>query len=196
MYIITYSHSNNPAWSRQGLTGWSSGGTFAAMTSPLDVTRIHEEIKQKAPFRSRSQEAMIAIARTASLIERRTSKVLAPFGVSTAQYNVLRILRGAGPEGLPTLAIRERLIDPAAAITRLVDKLDTAGLLERERTEADRRQVTCRITREGLELLERTDPIIDKLDDMLRSVLSAEELEHFNRQLDRMRAGLRAGGCG
>jgi DNA-binding MarR family transcriptional regulator len=165
------------------------------MDSPERITRIHEEIKQTRPFRSRSQEAMIAIARAASMVERQTARVLSPFGVSTAQYNVLRILRGAGPAGLPTLAIRDRLIDPAAAITRLVDKLDRAGLIVRERTETDRRQVTCRITKAGLELLVRIDPVVDALDDMLLSRLQEDELEAFNRQLDRIRAGLRAGGC-
>lgn len=166
------------------------------MTTPDRVTRIHEEIRQTRPFGRPSQEAAVAIARTASMLERQTARVLAPFGISTAQYNVLRILRGAGETGLPTLGIRERLIDPAAAITRLVDKLDRAGLIARQRTDTDRRQVTCWITPAGLDLLAQADPGVDQLGRLLESALDGPELEAFNRLLDRMRAGLRAGGCG
>lgn len=178
------------------MTGWGGGGTLPPMSTPLDVTRIHTEIKQGQPFRSAAQEAMVAIARTASMVERQSSRVLGRFGLSTAQYNVLRILRGAGTAGLPTLAIRERLIDPAAAITRLVDKLDRAGLLERERTSTDRRQVTCRITPAGLDLLTQVDPEVERLASALADALGVEELTDFNRKLDRFRAGLRVGGCG
>lgn len=164
------------------------------MTPPTTPTgtppRIHEEIQQRKPFRSLSQEALIGLARTASVIERTTAAVLTPHGLSTAQYNVLRILRGSGPAGLPTLAIRERLIDPCAAITRLVDKLEQAGFLTRERTSEDRRQVTCRITGAGLELLAVLDPMVDGIDDRLGEQLSEPELEQFNRVLDRIRQAL------
>jgi DNA-binding MarR family transcriptional regulator len=161
----------------------------------LDTTLL-DELKQSRPFDSQTQAALLGVARTASVIERTTAKLLAPFGLSTAQYNVLRILRGAGTTGLPTLSIRERLIDPAAAITRLVDKLDRAGLLTRERDPADRRQVTCWISPAGLDLLARIDPLLAEVYRAIDETAFAAELPAFNRALDQLRRLVRAGGGG
>lgn len=146
-----------------------------------------EEIQQSRPFRSLSQEAFIGIARTASVLNRLTASILESEGISVAQYNVLRILRGAGEEGLPTLSIRDRMIDPAAAITRLVDKLESAGLIARERAACDRRQVLCRITQSGSAMLARLDPIVEATDDLLNSALSEVELRNLNLTLAKVR---------
>ena len=91
--------------------------------------------------------------RTAAVARRPLVKVVEAVGLSLAQYNVLRILRGAGAAGLPTLAIRERMVEDAAGITRLIDKLEAAGHVTRERATPDRRLVLCRITKDGLDLL-------------------------------------------
>lgn len=146
-----------------------------------------EELQQSRPFRSPGQEAIVGIARTASVLNRMTAAILDPEGISVAQYNVLRILRGAGAEGLPTLSIRDRMIDPAAAITRLVDKLETAGLISRERASCDRRQVRCRITPGGTALLARLDPAMEATDDLLATELSDDELKILNRLLAKIR---------
>lgn len=130
----------------------------------------------------------MGVSRTASVVQRATGQILTPHGISVAQYNVLRILRGAEPTGLPTLTIRERLIDPAAAITRLTEKLMRAGLIARERTASDRRQVNCRITASGLALLELLDPAIAGLDAAFEAALSAEEIVTYNGMMDRVRA--------
>ena len=115
---------------------------------------IQTEIAQRRPFHSVKAEVAVSILRTAALIERHFAQVVARTGVTIQQYNVLRILRGAGDEGLPTLVIRDRMIHEAPGITRLLDKLEKAGLARRERTSPDRRQVFCYITPQGLEVLD------------------------------------------
>src|SRR5512146_1597978 len=109
---------------------------------------VQSEIRQTRPFRSKKQEATIALLRTASVIGRALGRVVEPWGLSLAQYNALRIIRGAGAEGIATLAIRERMIEEGTTITRLLDKLEEAGLIRRERSVPDRRQVMCYVTPE------------------------------------------------
>ena len=161
------------------------------MTTRLSTGKVSllEELGQRRPFRSLAQEAIIGIARTASVLNRQAASVLEPEGISVAQFNVLRILRGAGADGLPTLSIRDRMVDPAAAITRLVDKLEEAGLITRERVSCDRRQVVCRITAKGLELLSRVDPLMSATEDRLSDRLTSEEMETLNDLLTKVRQG-------
>jgi DNA-binding MarR family transcriptional regulator len=117
---------------------------------------------------------------------------VAPAGLSLAQYNVLRILRGAGAAGLPTLAIRDRLIEEAPAITRLIDKLERSGLVRRERSTPDRRQVICHATPKALALLEKLDDPVDAADAAATAMLTARERRELVRLLDAIRAGHRA----
>ena len=81
----------------------------------------------------------MALLRTASVVRRAVERVVEPSGLSLAQYNALRIVRGAGAGGIPTLAIRERMLEEGTTITRLLDKLEDAGLVRRERSFPDRR---------------------------------------------------------
>lgn len=127
---------------------------------PRRPTSIQEELKQTRPFGSVAEEAAVALLRTAALLKRDIAQRVEPYGISVAQYNVLRILRGAGSEGLPTLAVRDRLIEEAPGITRLIDKLETAGHVARDRTGRDRRTVRCRITDRGLALLAEIDALL------------------------------------
>ncbi|MBL8979822.1 MAG: MarR family transcriptional regulator [Gemmatimonadetes bacterium] len=152
------------------------------------ASRIQQEIKQTRPFRSTAQEAGIALLRTTDLVRRRMSAVLEAEDVTVQQYNVLRILRGAGTEGLPTLEIAERMIEQAPGITRLLDRLEAKGLVSRERCPTDRRQVTCRIAKPGLTLLAALDPIVDALDDSMLGNLTRTELKQLIHLLDRIRA--------
>jgi DNA-binding MarR family transcriptional regulator len=115
-----------------------------------------------------------------------------PAGVTLQQYNVLRILRGAGPEGLPTLEIAERMIEQAPGITRLLDRLEAKDLVHRERCPDDRRQVTCRINEDGLALLARLDKVVNSADELLLPRLTPAEQRQLVRLLDRIRAGARA----
>src|ERR1700694_935671 len=107
---------------------------------------VQEEIRQTRPFSSPSEEGVVALARTADLMRRSLTRVIEPHGITLQQYNVLRILRGAGEEGLPTLVIGERMIEQTPGVTRLLDRLEAKGLVARCRGESDRRQVFCRLT--------------------------------------------------
>lgn len=155
-------------------------------------TSVAEEIHQTRPFQSTGHETVVTLFRTAAVIDRHFAPVMEGAGLTGAQYNVLRILRGAGADGLPTLAIRDRLVDLSPGITRLVDRLETAGLVQRDRDADDRRQVTCRITREGLALLKRLDAPIDAAERAVVTRLSAAEQRTLVRLLDLVRSGLSA----
>ncbi|HEU4630812.1 MAG TPA: MarR family transcriptional regulator [Gemmatimonadaceae bacterium] len=149
---------------------------------------VQAELAQTRPFRSLAQEATVALLRTASVIGRTYTRVLEASGLSFAQYNALRIVRGAGSGGIPTLAIRERMIEEGTTITRLLDKLEVAGLVRRERSEPDRRQVLCYVTPAGRRLLDRLDPLVDAADEAAVAALDAEQLEQLVAILDRIRA--------
>lgn len=154
----------------------------------LPVTRdILQELKQNKPFPSKAQEAAVALLRTADVLRRIIGTVVEPNGITTQQYNVLRILRGAGERGLPTLEIAERMIESAPGITRLIDRLETKKLVARERCLTDRRQVFCHITASGLSLLTSLDrPILDATNTAL-GILKKTELTSLIDLLDRTR---------
>jgi MarR family transcriptional regulator, organic hydroperoxide resistance regulator len=148
---------------------------------------VGREIGQRRPFRSQAQEATIALLRTASVVSRALERVVEPYGLSLAQYNALRIIRGAGSAGIPTLAIRERMIEEGTTITRLLDKLEGAGLVRRERTLPDRRQVICYVTAAGTRLLADLDSKVDASDEAVVAALDRDELGPFIAMLDAIR---------
>lgn len=121
------------------------------------TTHLKEEIKQNRPFVSLEQEAMLSIQRTDALLGYSIIEALKPFDITPTQYNVLRILRGAVPDGLCREDIRERLIAQVPDVTRLIDRLEQAGLVDRARDTKDRRLVNTRITDSGLALLDKLD---------------------------------------
>ncbi len=124
---------------------------------------IETELKQRKPFRTLEQQAMVSMARTAALLDRASAEVLKPHGLTPTQYNVLRILRGAEPEGLGRNEVRERLVYPVADATRLLDRLVEMGLVARTRGGEDRRVVVARITRAGLERIAPLDAVMERL---------------------------------
>ena len=141
-----------------------------------------QELGRKKKFRSTREAAVLAILRAAGLLRRALSARFESDGLTMAQYNVLRILRGA-PEGLPTLQIRRRMLEESAGITRLVDKLAAGGLIERDRPGADRRQVLCRITQKGLDQLEQSDASLADAHSELLNRLSAGQASDLVGQL-------------
>lgn len=149
---------------------------------------VQTEIQQARPFKSARQEATIALLRTASVVGRTFARVLEPWGLSFAQYNALRIIRGAGAGGIATLAIKDRMIEEGTTITRLLDKLEVAALIRRERSFPDRRQVMCFATSEGNRLLDQIDPLVDEADEEAVAILGERELEQFVVALDTLRA--------
>ena len=152
-------------------------------------TTVAEKIGQNRPFRSTGQEAVIALWRTSDVLRRFAAAVVEPHGITLQQYNVLRILRGSEPDGLPTLSIAGRMIERAPGITRMIDRLETKGLVMRERRSADRRCVHCRVTPRGLSLLERLDTAVDTADAEAMRGLADDEQRQLIRLLDAVRAG-------
>ncbi len=131
--------------------------------------RIKTEIKQTKPFSSLEVEAMINLQRTADVMTRCFAEALKEIDLSPTQYNVLRILRGAGTKGLSCCEIGERMITKDPDITRLLDRMEKRGLVRRARDTQDRRVVTTRITPEGALLAEK---MAQPLNDLTRRQLS------------------------
>ena len=121
------------------------------------TTQLRHEIGQTRPFGSIEQEAFLAIQRTSALLAHALAETIRPFGLTATQYNVLRILRGAGQPGLCRNEVRERMITQVPDVTRLLDRMEEMGVIERSREGADRRFVTTRITEEGLRILAELD---------------------------------------
>lgn len=154
-----------------------------------EPSALQREIRQTKPFSSKSQEGILGLLRTADVVRRFLGRVLEPFDVTPQQYNVLRILRGAGCEGLPTLSIGERMLEEAPGVTRLIDRLEAKGLVRRERSPQDRRQVLCWLTPTGKDLVERIDVPMDTADAAALGMLTPEDQTQLIRLLDAVRAG-------
>jgi len=125
-------------------------------------------------------------------VRRSVAAVVEPHEITPPQYNVLRILRGAGQEGLPTLEIATRMIEETPGITRLIDRLEAKELVSRHRCESDRRQVFCRITRAGLALLGRIDAPLLAVEETSLGTLSKRELTELMALLEKARESLEA----
>lgn len=149
---------------------------------------IVEDLQQTRPFATAGQEAYVSLLRTADEARRLTASVLESSGITLQQYNVLRILRGAGAEGLPTLSIGDRMIERTPGVTRLIDRMADRGWVERERCTEDRRRVWCRITEDGLALLTSLDGPVGSVDAFVGKALTDEEVRTFVGFLDRVRA--------
>lgn len=154
---------------------------------PPRKSQLQQELHQARPFTTTAHELLIGVLRTAAVARREMDKGLEGSGLSGAQYNVLRILRGAGPEGLPTLEVRERLIDAAPGVTRLVEKLTKAGLISRQGGAKDRRQVICRITPKGIAMLEKHNPLVHAAIERVGARLTGEERAQCVALLDALR---------
>src|SRR6266550_2218569 len=141
-------------------------------------SRLQVEIKQTKPFPRRSSEALLSVLRTAALLEHSVNEVLRPYGITELQYNVLRILRGAGPDGWCGRAISERLVSKVPDVSRLLDRMEGMQLLRRERDATDRRHVTARITPKGLRLLDEATPELDEFERERFGHLDGEQLQH------------------
>ena len=144
--------------------------------------------KPPETFRSREQQATLGLLRTADAVKRSLAQVIEPHGITPQQYNVLRILREAGPDGLPTLTIGERMVEQTPGVTRLVDRLERKGLAARTPCPNDRRRVFCRITKKGLELLTELDDPVNRWDAQTVSALAPADLTSLIGLLDRLRS--------
>jgi DNA-binding MarR family transcriptional regulator len=155
------------------------------------VGHLRTEIHQRQPFRSTAHEAIVALVRTADVVRRQLSALVEPHGITLQQYNVLRILRGAGSEGVPTLEVAGRMIEQTPGITRLMDRLEAKELVRRQRCPQDRRQHLCWITPKGLALLSKLDaPTLRAHEDSMKNLRTTDR-EAFIRLLDAVRAAHR-----
>lgn len=139
-------------------------------------------------FRTREQEAAVGLLRTTDAIRRHFSAIVAPHGITLQQYNVLRILRGAGKDGLPTLAIGERMVEKTPGVTRLIDRLIKKGFVTRRPCDEDRRRVYCHLTATGLKVVNSLDDPIARGDAISVAPLSPAELDKLIGLLDKIRA--------
>ena len=149
---------------------------------------LQAEIKQNKPFASLEHEAILGLMRTAALVDHATDESLRPFGVTGTQFNVLRILRGAGDSGLCGREVGERMINRVPDVPRLLERLEKAGLITRERDPNDRRHVTARITKRGLELLDEVSTATNPIEERFKN-LTKDQLRALIDALDAVRAG-------
>jgi DNA-binding MarR family transcriptional regulator len=156
------------------------------MTRPASL--LQREIRQSKPFVSLQQEAVLGLFKTADLIRRLIDGFLESYGVTPQQYNVLRILRGAGDDGIATLAIGGRMIEQTPGVTRLLSRLGKKGWVRRRRQTGDRRQVLCWITPKGRKLLAKLDRPMQERVDTAVSALRSPDLRSLIRSLDKVRA--------
>jgi DNA-binding MarR family transcriptional regulator len=154
----------------------------------MKTSALQHEIRQRRPFQSVAHEAVVALMRTADLVRRQMAALVEPHGITLQQYNVLRILRGGGDEGVPTLQISERMIEHAPGVTRLLDRLEAKGLIRRQRCERDRRQHLCWIEPKGLALLDHIDARTSGAHEDSLKGLRQKDRATFIRLLDAIRA--------
>jgi MarR family transcriptional regulator, organic hydroperoxide resistance regulator len=151
---------------------------------------LHEHEVSPSQLPTLQQQGLITLLRTADAVRRHFERVLEPFDLTVQQYNVLRILRGASPQALPTMEIAARMIEQAPGITRLLDRLDEKGFVRRVRCEEDRRQVLCSISDGGLGVLQQLDSPIRAADAHVMAALDEAELVQLIGMLERTREHL------
>jgi len=152
---------------------------------------LQREIRQRRPFTSPAHEAVVGLLRTTDLVRRRLAAVVEPHGITLQQYNVLRILRGAGDEGLPTLEVAARMIEETPGITRLLDRLEAKALIRRQRCPKDRRQHLCWITAQGRALTDGLDAPMGRANEEALRELAGRDRVKLVRLLDGVRAAHR-----
>jgi DNA-binding MarR family transcriptional regulator len=150
------------------------------------MSKLRDEIKQRKVFHSLEEEVFLNILRTHDQLLIKHTRLLRPYGLTQPQYNILRILRGAG-EPLPCLEVADRMITVVPAITRLIDQLEKQEYALRTRSLEDRRVVLTSITKRGLKALKALDDQINALDQSLLKHLTRTELKQLSKLLEKAR---------
>lgn len=156
------------------------------------MTKLQRELKKKRPFESPEQEAALNVVRTNDQLQIRFSRLFRDYGLTPSQYNILRILRGEG-QPLPILEIADRTVTVVPGITGLIDRLEQAELVRRERCEKDRRVIYVAITDKGTKTLTELDAPVLELHEKLMGHLSQAELKELSRLLEKVRGPLGEG---
>ena len=153
----------------------------------MPTSALQHELRQRRPFQSTAHEAVVGLLRTADVVRRHMTALVEPHGITLQQFNVLRILRGAGDEGLPTLEVADRMVEETPGVTRLLDRLEAKELVRRQRCPKDRRQHLCWITPKGAAVLQKIDAVSDRaLEDSLKG-LRQKDRAALIRLLDALR---------
>lgn len=152
--------------------------------------RIQAELKQTKPVSGLEEEAYLNVQRTSNTLNQGIAELLRSHDLTQAQYNVLRILRGAGEGGLNASDIAGRMISRDPDVTRLVDRLEKRGLVDRWRCSEDRRVVWTRISQAGLDLINPIDAPLNELHRRLLSHMSQEKLQTLVELLEEARDGV------
>lgn len=149
--------------------------------------RLQNELKKKGDFVSLDEELYLNILRTGDRLQICFERLFRDYGLTPAQYNVLRILRGEGAP-LPILEIASRTIAAVPGITGLIDRLEKAGFVERRRCSEDRRVIYVAITAAGLKVLSRLDDPLAATHAQLLGHLSRDDKKEAIRLLEKCRA--------
>jgi MarR family transcriptional regulator, organic hydroperoxide resistance regulator len=154
------------------------------------TSAVGAEILQTKAFATIEEELLVSLLRTTDVLQERFEQMIRPFNISMTQYNVLRILRGAGPSGRTCGEIGERMIAREPDVTRLLERMEKANLIKRTRDSADRRVVVTRITSCGLKLLDQIDPKLREIDGLLKP-MGERKIETTLKLLDELREHVR-----
>ncbi|MCJ8332617.1 MAG: MarR family transcriptional regulator [Lentisphaeria bacterium] len=147
--------------------------------------KIHEKLKQSKGFSSLSQEAVLGLLLLNEQLRQEMEVSMSPFDITPQQYNVLRILRGAGKDGLPSMSIGERMVEKTPGLTRLLDRLEKKSFVKRVHSTDDRRKVLCTIESKGLKLLKEMDRTVSVQDEMMFNTLTEKEKESLIRLINK-----------
>lgn len=151
------------------------------------MTTLRDDIKQAKPFKSLYEETDLNIVRTAYVLIDAFENAIKSYGITATQYNVLRILRGAGEKGLCRNDVRDRLLNRMPDATRLLDRMEKGGLISRSRDSEDRRLVTTRLTRKGKQLVDQLDPLVARQHKARLGHMSEKQLTALNTLLTQVR---------
>jgi DNA-binding MarR family transcriptional regulator len=155
------------------------------------TSKLQEEIKQGKPFASPQEELWLSLARTTAMASHVIEQGLRCHGLSPTQYNVLRILRGAGPAGLCQYEIGDRLVAQVPDVPRIVDRMEKAGLVQRTRGTSDRRIVMASLTAAGMDLVGSLDEPVAGMISGIFSRLGDTEIETLNELLASARSAVK-----
>ena len=136
------------------------------------------------------EEALLNLYVASHLLKESSEKICIKFGITTGQYNVLRILKGVYPEGHPRCEIAVRMIERSPDITRLIDRLEKLELVERERTDKDRRKSITKITKKGIELINNINPELEELTKKLSEKLTIKEAKELSNYCEKLYSDL------
>ena len=148
---------------------------------------LQSELRQTKPFPSLEEEAFLNVERTETLLADAFEQVLKPYGITGTQYNVLRILRGAGSTGLCRNEIRDRQVSRMPDVTRLLDRMESCGLIKRTRSTEDRRLVATELTPAGRKLVDSLDAVVAAEHKRRLGHLTAEQLRTLIELLTALR---------